>query len=246
MIIVKVTIVGHWGGYPGPDGATSCYLVEKDDFTLVIDMGSGALGKLQTYKHVLDIDAVILSHYHHDHVADIGVFQYARLVHSYLRGVENILPIYGHIEDKSSFNSLTHDFTSGVAYDPTKELTIGPFQIRFLRTKHPVPCFGMRITDGESDFVYTADTAYQEEWINFAQGAHMLLADCNFYAHQDATKAGHMTSEEGAIIAQKAHVNDLILSHLPQYGDQEQLVKEASEHFSGMIHLAHEGFIWHP
>lgn len=241
---MKVTIVGYWGGYPAPGEATSCYLVEKDDFTLVIDMGSGALSHLQTYKHVLDIDAVILSHYHHDHVADIGVFQYARLVHSYLRGVKDILPLYGHTEDLDGFNQLTHDFTTGVAYHPQEELTIGPLAISFLRTRHPVPCYGMRITDGEHVFVYTADTAYQEEWINFSQHADMLLVDCNFYAHQDGSRAGHMTSKEGATIAQLANVKELILSHLPQYGDQQQLVKEAREYFKGTIHLAHQGFVW--
>src|SRR5690625_5233608 len=81
---MKITVIGHWGGYPAPNGATSSYMIEKDGFTLVVDLGSGALSKLQDYKHVNDIDAVILSHYHHDHVADVGVLQYARVVQSYL------------------------------------------------------------------------------------------------------------------------------------------------------------------
>lgn len=241
---MKVTVIGYWGGFPAPNGATSSYMIEKDNFTLIVDLGSGALSKLQNYKHVNDIDAVILSHYHHDHVADIGVLQYARLVQYYVTNHDEVLPIFGHSENEPAFESLTHDQTEGRNYDPNGELTIGPFTITFLRTKHPVPCFGMRITDGETVVVYTADTAYQDEWIDFSTDATLLITDCNFYEEQDGENAGHMTSKDGAIIANKANVEELILSHLPQYGDNEQLVAEAEKYYDGKIQLAYEGLVW--
>ncbi len=241
---MKLTVIGFWGGYPGPDGATSAYLLEKGDFTLLMDAGSGSLSKLQKRKHVMDLDAVILSHYHSDHIADIGVLQYARLVQSYLNGPVDTLPIYGHTEDKAGFNQLTHKCTKGVAYDPKSVLTIGPFSITFLKTNHPVPCFGMRITDGDATIVYTADTAFKEEWADFAKEADLLITDCNFYADQDGAQAGHMTSEEGATIAAESNAGELLLSHLPQYRNNLDLVTEASAHFSGNIHLAREDFTW--
>ncbi|ALX48684.1 MBL fold metallo-hydrolase [Lentibacillus amyloliquefaciens] len=241
---MKLTIVGYWGGYPAPGGATSAYLLEQDDFTLLIDAGSGSLSKLQTIKHVMDLDAVILSHYHNDHVADIGVLQYAWLVQSYIRKSNEILPIYGHTEDEEGFKSLTHKNTEGIAYDPAESLEIGPFTITFLQTDHPVPCYGMRITDGETVLVYTADTAFKEEWYDFAKDADFLITDCNFYENQDGSGAGHMTSKEGAMIAEKAKAGKLILSHLPQYGDNNDLVKEAEQYFNGSIELAAEDLVW--
>lgn len=146
---MKLTIIGFWGGYPNKDGATSSYLLEKDDYKLVLDLGSGALSKLQKFTSVHELDAVILSHYHHDHVADIGVLQYAKLIDYYVHNNEKKLKIYGHTEDEDGFSSLSHQYTEGVAYSPEEELKIGPFSITFLRTAHPVPCFGMRITDGK-------------------------------------------------------------------------------------------------
>lgn len=241
---MKVTVIGCWGGYPAPNGATSAYLVEHNDFSLIIDFGSGALSKLQNYVHITEIDAVLLSHYHHDHVADIGVLQYAQIVQYYVDGKDDTLPIYGHFEDKDGFASLTAEYTKGIAYDPDQTLQVGPFTITFLKTKHPVPCYGMKITDGVHTFVYTADTAYDDGGIDFVRGADMMIADCNFYAHQNGSKAGHMTSKEAGLIAQQAHIKDLILSHLPQYGDLKQLIGEASHYFSGNVHLAHEGFVW--
>ncbi|RLL45030.1 MBL fold metallo-hydrolase [Oceanobacillus piezotolerans] len=241
---MKVTVVGYWGGYPTKDGATSAYLLEHDNFTLLIDAGSGSLSKLQKYKAVSDLDAVILSHYHHDHTADIGVLQYARLIHYYVTESDTVLPIYGHTEDKEGFGSLTHNFTKGIAYQPGEALKVGPFTITFMKTKHPVPCYGMRISDGKGVLVYTADSSYTEDWIDFAKDSGLLIADCNYYAGQDGSKAGHMNSQEVGQIAERAKVESLILSHLPQFGDRSQLLKEAGESYKGKLMLAEEGLTW--
>lgn len=241
---MELTVIGFWGGYPAQDEASSIYIVKKDDVTIALDFGSGALLKLQKYMSVTDLDAVILSHYHADHVADIGVLQHALLVNSYIIGSENKLPIYGHDEDKEQFAFLQSDYTEGIVYEPNEQLKVGPFTIEFLKTNHSVPCYGMKITDGKSTIVYTADSAYQQSWVNFTQGADLLLADCNFYAHQTEMDAGHMTSEEVASIAREANVNHLILSHLPHYGDHNQLVEEARKIYSGSIELAYEGLTW--
>src|SRR5699024_6238548 len=115
--------------------------------------------------------------------------------------------------------------TKATAYSEKEVLNIGPFFIRFLKTKHSVPCYGMRITDGESTLVYTADSAYQDKWIPFCRDVDLLIADCNFYSNQDGSKAGHMTSTEIAYIAKHSNVKEIILSHLPHYGEHEQLVK---------------------
>ncbi|TQS76638.1 MBL fold metallo-hydrolase [Ornithinibacillus gellani] len=241
---MKLTVVGCWGGFPAPNGATSCYLLEKDGFKLVIDLGSGALSHLQAFQNIRDLDAVILSHYHHDHVADIGVLQYAKLVAHYVEKREEILPIYGHTEDKAGFDALTHEFTRGIAYHPDQSLELGPFSISFLKTKHPVPCYGMRISAGNQSIVYTADTSYQQQWIPFSRDADLLIVDCNFYAEQDGSAAGHMTSKEGAYIAEQAQVGGLLLSHLPQYGQLEQLVEEAKSVYHGNVYLATKGLKW--
>ena len=163
---------------------------------------------------------------------------------SYITGVKDELPIYGHKEDEMNFYKLNHDFTKAVRYEPNNVLNVGPFFIRFLRTRHSVPCYGMRITDGKNTIIYTADSAYQDEWIKFSLDADLLLADCNFYAHQDGKEAGHMNSKEVATIADRANVKEVILTHLPQYGNHENLVKEASEVYDGKISLAYEGLVW--
>ncbi|MEB3751388.1 MULTISPECIES: MBL fold metallo-hydrolase [Geobacillus] len=244
---MKVTVIGYWGGFPAANEATSAYLFEHDGFHLLVDCGSGALAKLQNEVDVRQLDAVVLSHYHYDHVADIGPLQYARLIHRNLGADLPVLPIYGHAEDEEAFARLTHSgITEGVAYDPQETVTVGPFALSFLKTAHPVPCYAMRISAGGKDVVYTADSSYLPEFVPFAQGADLLISECNFYAGQHAAAAGHMTSEEAAAIAKGAEVGELWLTHLPHVGRHEQLVEEAARLFGGVIRLARTGLVWAP
>ena len=64
---MRLTVVGCSGSFPGPDSPASCYLVEHDGYRVVLDLGNGALGALQRYVALDDVDAVVLSHLHADH-----------------------------------------------------------------------------------------------------------------------------------------------------------------------------------
>ncbi|CEG29620.1 MBL fold metallo-hydrolase [Bacillus sp. B-jedd] len=238
---MKLTIIGQWGGYPKKNGASTGYLLEQDGYKLLIDCGSGVLAKMQNVVQPEELDAVILSHYHPDHVADISVLYHARLIQGFLKGKLPVLPIYGHKEDDAEFRKLTHDgVTKGFAYKPGAALQIGPFDITFLKTVHPVPCYAMRFEAGGKSIVYTADSAFKEEFIPFSKNADVLLCECNFYAHQSGQGAGHMTSTEAGRFARRSEAGQLILTHLPHYGELNNLVEEASKEYSGKIRLADE------
>jgi len=239
---MKVTIIGHWGGYPKADEASSGYLVEHEGFHLLLDCGSGVLSKLQKTIQPEMLNGVIISHYHPDHIADIGVLQHARLIKGFLGKKVECLPIYAHSLNEQEFSKLTYkDITKGIAYQSGKVLRVGPFSIRFLKTNHPVDCYAMRLEAGGHSLVYTADTSFKEEFISFSQEADLLLCECNFYGHQDGKNAGHMTSFDGGDLAQAAKVKQLVLTHLPHYGDLVQLKEEAATRFDGSILLAQYG-----
>lgn len=228
---MQLTILGYWGGYPTKNAGTSSYLLESDGFHLLIDAGSASLIALENHLNPLELDALILTHYHADHIADVGVLQYTRQ----LKRLDNkqtraaILPIYGHQEDMENFNRLTVDrITKGVAYKEDEVLIIGPFQIMFMKTLHPVPCYALKIKEISTGktLVFTADSGYLEEFISFSQAAEVLLADTNLFKGMENHRI-HMTSIEVARIAREAKVSKLILTHLPQEGDLELLKAQA-------------------
>jgi ribonuclease BN (tRNA processing enzyme) len=238
---LKLTIIGFWGGYPKQNGASSGYLLEHDGFKLLIDCGSGILAKMQNIIEPEELDVVLISHYHPDHIADIGVLQHARLIQGFLDKDFPTLPIYGHDLDQIEFKKLTYkEITKGIAYTPNDVLAVGPYQVSFLKTDHPVPCYAMRIeVDGKS-LVYTADSSFKEEFIEFSKGADLLLCECNFYSHQNGKSAGHMNSIDAGKFAERSGVKQLILTHLPHYGELSKLISEARTEYTGIIKLADE------
>ncbi|HYK72753.1 MAG TPA: MBL fold metallo-hydrolase [Pseudoneobacillus sp.] len=242
---MRLSVIGFWGGYPKRNEASSGYILEHDGFNLLIDCGSGVLSKLQNYLQPEEIDAVILSHYHPDHIADIGVLQHARLIQGFLGKDFGTLPIYGHDHDQQEFMKLTYkEITKGVAYNPSLPLKVGPFEISFVQTNHPAVCYAMRIEVEGKILIYTGDTSFKEELISFSKDADLLLCECNFYGNQNGKSAGHMTSIDAGTLAHDSNAKKLVLTHLPHYGNLAQLVEEAKSKYGREVHLAKEGLIF--
>ncbi|MDQ0268837.1 MBL fold metallo-hydrolase [Cytobacillus purgationiresistens] len=243
---MNFTVIGSCGGYPKANEASAGYLLEHKGFYLLIDCGSAVLSKMQSFFQPEDLDAVIISHYHPDHIADIGVLQHARLIQGFLGMKRDCLPVYGHALDEQEFAKLTYkEITKGIPYESEMPINIGPFTITFLRTDHPVPCFAMRIEADGHAIVYTADTSFKEELVTFSKEANLLVSECNFYSHQEGKGAGHMNSHDNGKLANSANVKHLLLTHLPHYGTIDKLKDEASAYYKGPISLAEFGLSFH-
>ncbi|MCI1985690.1 MAG: MBL fold metallo-hydrolase [Lactobacillus sp.] len=225
---MKLTILGYYGGYPDHGIGTSAYLVQSGDFNLLLDAGSGALLALESVLDPLQLDAVLLTHYHHDHTADFGVLQYYYQLHSGAKK-HSPLPVYGHTKDPLNFAALTFgSFTQGQGYTADTTLSLGPLTLTFLETQHPVPAFAVRIVENATGriLVNTSDTRAFSGLAPFAQGADVLLADTNFLADKPQPR-WHLTAPEAGALAQKAGVKRLVLTHLPQEVALSQLQAQA-------------------
>lgn len=205
------------GAYPANGMATSSYLVESDGFKLLVDAGSGSFQNLCQLMEPTDIDAVILSHYHHDHIADVGVLEYAFQLKPVLEGLPaKQLTIYGHSQSEKFADLTLPNVSTGVAYNPDDVLRVGPFKITFLKTIHPVICYALRIEDKHTKkvLVYAADSAYLADFITFAKDADLFLAD-GMLLDGNENHPAHMTSAQVAKIAELANVKQVVLTHLP-------------------------------
>ena len=229
---MKIRVLGYYGGYPDKGVGTSSYLLTSGKYHLLIDCGSGDLLSLERYLNPLELNAVILSHYHHDHTADVGVLQYYWQLHPKNRR-EPELPVYGNTEDPLNFESLNWmNSTKAMGYSENSVLHLGPLDITFKRTHHPVPAFAMRIVERTTHkvLVFTADSNYFEGLAQFSRNADLLITDTNYYARENrVTPRWHMTSTECGKLANHSHSKHLLLSHLPQYGNLYELVNEANQ-----------------
>lgn len=234
---MKVTIIGCWGGFPRVGEATSGYLVEHDDYKLLLECGSGVLSSLQKKIDLGELNSVLITHYHFDHCCDIGPLQYARQIKTQLGQISEPLPIYA---PKGEFFDLLkwEDYTFGRSFDENSVLNLGPFQISFIKNVHPVEAYSVKIKCANKIFSFTSDTSYFNDLSNFFNESDLLISECSFYAHMDGTKAGHLNSLQAGMLAENAKVKKLVLTHLPHFGNLNDLISQAKENYSGETVLA--------
>ncbi len=210
----------------------------------MIDCGSGVLTLLQNYIDLEQLDAVVLSHYHWDHIADIGCLQYASRVLMDLGQRMKPLDIYGHTEDEC-FHRLSYlSYTRALGYKADRGVKLGDLDFTFSRNVHPDPCFSIRIEENEKVLVYIADTEWTDDLVKIAQGADLLLCESSLYDEFIGRIPGHLTSGEAGAVAAAGGVKQLVLSHLPHFGDHRLLLEQARKKFNGPIELADTGKVW--
>src|SRR6476469_6114057 len=75
---MRLPVLGGAGGYPPASGACSGYLIEHAGFRLLVDPGYAVVPRLLEIVPAEAIDAVLVSHGHPDHVADLNPLLRAR------------------------------------------------------------------------------------------------------------------------------------------------------------------------
>ncbi|HWP68019.1 MAG TPA: MBL fold metallo-hydrolase [Rectinemataceae bacterium] len=238
MSAFSLTVIGHWGAYPGPGEATSCYLLRAEGMSVLLDCGSGALSLLQDILPLGKIDAVVLSHYHSDHIADLGCLQYSARIDMDLGRRAAPLKVFGHDLGPGSEKLGYLDFAIGATYKQDSTLNLGPFSLTFAPTIHPDPCFAMRVCCGGSSLVYSGDTGPSPNLAGFAAGADLLLCETSLYDEYRGKIPGHMSAGEAGELAKAAGVGTLMATHLPHFGVHADLLVQAKAAFGGNTILA--------
>jgi ribonuclease BN (tRNA processing enzyme) len=257
---VRCTVVGCSGSFPGPDSPASCYLVEEDDaagrtWRVLLDLGSGALGPLQRYARLHDVDAVLLSHLHPDHCLDLcGLYvalkydpggQHGGRVTVYgPRGTaRRLAQAYDLPEDPGMSAELdVREWSAGVP------ATVGPLTVTPFRVLHPVEAYGVRLEvasdGGPRVLAYTGDTDDCPGLDVLARDADLLLAEASFQeGREDGVRGIHLTGRRAGEVAARTGVRRLVLTHLPPWNEPGRALAEAREVYAGPLELARPGAV---
>ncbi|NMD42147.1 MAG: MBL fold metallo-hydrolase [Firmicutes bacterium] len=239
---MKLTVLGRYGPYPAAGGACSGYLLEEEGCPVLLDCGNGVLSRLQEHLKPWALEAVLLSHLHFDHIADLMVLRYA-LDYARSRDLRpHPLPLYALPKPAAEFERLLYKgLFKAVPLSGGEKLTVGPFNFSFIETIHSVPCLAMRIETEKGVLVYAVDTEYFDGLVNFAAGADILLTEASFL-EKDTRRSpvNHLTAADAARLASRAGVNRLLLTHFHPERSPDASLEEAREYFAA-AELAREG-----
>ncbi|RJK97157.1 MBL fold metallo-hydrolase [Vallicoccus soli] len=243
---MRLTVVGCSGSFPGPDGPASCYLVEADGFRVLLDLGNGALGALQRYLPLDDVDAVLLSHLHADHCLDLCPFYVARRYHP--DGPRRRIPVLApagaadrmaRAYDLEPQPGMHGEFDFQDWQEGSRAL--GPFAVTVARVNHPVEAYGIRLEHAGRSLTYSGDSDDCHALSALADRTDLFLCEAAFHEGRDAVPDLHLTGRRAAQVAARAGVGRLVLTHIPPWNDRMRTLAETDGVYDGPVELAQPG-----
>lgn len=243
---MKVTILGCYAPYAPAEGACSGYLFQNENFNLMLDCGHGAFAQLQKHIDFRKLNALVITHFHPDHYADIYAMRHAFSGAIRDKSRKDPLVVYAPSEPLNIFTEI-NNWRDVFVTIPIEDAMLrvnrfGNVQIDFFPTVHSIPTYGVGIKKGGKKFTYTSDAAWDNNLVQACLRSHTVLAEASLRDVDIAyTKKGHMTAKQAGFLGQQAQVEQLILTHFwPEY-NLNQLKREAEVSFDGEVDLAKIG-----
>ena len=195
---LRITLCGTSSPLPAPGRAQACVAVETPDHLYIIDAGSGSAATAQLSGIPLGkLRGILLTHYHSDHISDIGDFN----LNSWVAGRPAPLQIIGPegvgriveglnitYELDRGYRVAHHgaellDPELGILQSRTIEEGVimdeDGLQITAFEVSHPPiePAYGYRLDYGGRSLVISGDSLLTEKIVELSDGADVVLHD---------------------------------------------------------------------
>jgi ribonuclease BN (tRNA processing enzyme) len=261
---VDLRVLGKSPAWQDAGGACSGYLVEAGGSCLLLDCGSGVFGKLRSVRDYADVDAVLISHLHADHVLDLVPFASAltyaprhqpvpvdgwpgtefpprpRLIappgarEAFRRLCASVGMREQHIEGAFVLEE----------YDTGATIEVGDLRMRFQPVPHFLPTNAVELAADGARITYSADSSPSDELCAFARDTDLLLIEATLPRPEREGPRGHLTPGEAGEHGRRAGARRLVITHISDELDAEWAKAEAERAFGGTVDVAHEGAIY--
>jgi ribonuclease BN (tRNA processing enzyme) len=261
---VDLRVLGKSPAWQDAGGACSGYLVEAGGSCLLLDCGSGVFGKLRSVRDYADVDAVLISHLHADHVLDLVPFAsgltYAprhqpvpvdgwpgtdfpprpRLIapagarEAFRRLCASVGMREQHIENAFALEE----------YDAGATVEVGELAVRFQPVPHYLPTHAVELAADGARITYSADSSPSDELCTFARDTDLLLIEATLPRPEREGPRGHLTPGEAGEHGRRAGARRMVITHISDELDAEWAKAEAERAFGGVVEVAHEGAIY--
>jgi len=245
---MEITIIGSGTCVPSLRRASPAIVVAAGSHKFLLDSGPGTLRQmLRAGITINDIDAIVYSHFHADHIADLVPFIFAAK-YSPGAGRTKDITIMGPPGLKEFYRNLTlaygrwiipEHFTINWIESDTASVSFGTATLRTAPTRHADGSMATRIEcAGGQAVVYSGDTEYCASLVEFGRNADVLILECAF--PEEMQSIGHLSPTLAGRIAREAQCKKLLLTHFYPPCDESDLLTPLRMEFSGAVLLAED------
>jgi ribonuclease BN (tRNA processing enzyme) len=199
-----------------------------------MDAGTGTLANLQRHVAIEDVDAVVISHEHPDHWTDLDHFAVACRWMIGRLGV----PVYAApgVRELSRAGNAS-DVLQWHTIGPDRRVTLGPLELSFSRTDHPVPTMAVRVDGAGRSLGYSADSGPGWGLESLGPGLHLALCEATFLSDKEGT-VQHLSARQAGRTGRAAGVERLVITHLAPRLDRHAARREAADTFGAEVTVA--------
>lgn len=240
-----------------PNRAPVSFLVEDGEDNLLIDCGSGIIsGMKKANKCAGDINNVLLTHVHGDHISSIAYFAgFYRKWDKTCLDSPKPLNIYGPKDtiEIAKFN-ISHMYPKAIdninfyEVSPSSNFKCGSLDVKIFNAIHSVPCIGCAIESNGKQLVYSSDSLPSDELLQYSKNPDLLIHEGMLLSDDEefAQKVKHSISKYAGEVATKVNAKALALVHINNsvFGKENKLVEEARKEYSGLITIPVEGTVF--
>ncbi len=260
---MKLTVLGCTGSMSGPLSASSSYLVQatgveadgtRREYSVVIELGSGAMGRLLSVLDPARLDAIALSHLHADHCVDIVGMHVYRKWHP--DGQLPAIPVYSPCDGRERTRAIdggdeadSYETFRFVEVVPGSSFAVGPMAFEVFEAWHTVPAVAFRIVGpsengGEAVFAFSGDTDYCEGVVEAARNADLLLCEAALEDERDTFRGVHLTGARAGHVAAQAGAKRTLLTHLQPWTDRDVVMAHARKAYHGELGCVEAGEVY--
>ena len=233
--MLSLQVIGYYGKYPTEKAASSCYIIKSNTTSIILDMGSAALEKLQKYIDPNSIDGIILSHLHGDHTADIFAFKNFALEFNQKRDakVKLLLP---QTPNRQADAIVEGDLFDVSFLQDKSNFIIGDIECEFFSMAHPIETYGVKFKSNGKTIAYTSDTIYNDNIRPLLENADLALVDACILDKEFNNTSKHISVKA---ISKLTNGIPAVLTHLFK-GKETEIFEEAVK-YNKEAQLAYEG-----
>lgn len=243
---MQVTILGSGTAIPESDRFPAGYLVVAGGLRLMVDCGPGTLRRLAAAgQDIADLDAVLLTHYHTDHCADLAALLFALHGPNYAgRGPLRVFGAPGLERLVATLTSAWPWLTPRGYELVLRELLPGDLalaadlMLRAVPIRHTAQSFGYRLTSSTGSAAFSGDADECDELVELARDVDLFVCDA---ATPDGQKLdGHLTPGLAGRYAARAGARTLVLTHFYPPCRGHDLRAMAAATFAGEVVVAED------